>query len=46
MKTGNIETYIEYKKIEALDNTIEEKKGENINETYQSEGDSNKRSSV
>lgn len=46
MKTGNLETYIEYKRISALDKSINEKKGEIVDETYQSEGDSNKRSSL
>ncbi|MGN1013067.1 MAG: hypothetical protein ACI4ON_04485 [Clostridia bacterium] len=46
IKTGNLETYIEYKKIEALDNTIDKKKGEIIDETYQGERNSNKRSSL
>lgn len=45
MKTGNLETYIEYKRIEALGN-IDEKKGEVISETYQGQGDSNKRSNI
>ncbi len=42
IKTGNIETYMEYRKIQALNN----KEGIIIDETYQSKGDSNKRSSV
>lgn len=46
IKTGNLETYMEYKKIEALGNMIDEKKGEIIDETYQGERDSNKRSSI
>ena len=46
MKTGNLETYIEYRKIADLDRGINEKKGEIVDETYQSEGDSNKRSSL
>lgn len=45
MKTGNLETYIEYKRIEALSN-IEEKKGEVISETYQGQRNSNKGSNI
>ncbi len=43
--TGNIETFIEYKRLMEL-NGIYEKKGEIINEAYQSKGDSNTRSSI
>ena len=46
IKTGNLETYIEYRKIADLDRGTNEKKGEDINETYQSERNSNKRSSI
>lgn len=47
MKTGNIETYMEYKKIEALRDMIDDnKKGGITDETYQSERNSNKRSSL
>lgn len=46
VKTGNIETFMEYKKIEAINNEINEKKGEIVDETYQSERNSNKRSNI
>lgn len=41
LTTGDLETFIEYRKL----NDIYEKKGE-VNEAYQSQGDSNKRSSI
>lgn len=45
--TGNIETFIEYKKLMALNsNDVYEKKGDIVNEACQSKGDSNTRSSV
>lgn len=45
--TGNVETFMEYKKLMALnDNEIYDKKGGIIDEAYQSEGDNNKRSSI
>lgn len=46
MKTGNLETYMEYKRIEELDNMIEEKKGEVIDETCQSERNRDKGSNI
>lgn len=46
IKTGNLETFLEYKKIQALDNVLNNKKGEKIDETYQSERNSNKGSSI
>lgn len=45
--TGNLETFIEYKKLMALaENNIYEKKDGVINEAYQGKGDSNSRSSI
>lgn len=41
--TGNVETFIEYKK---LINQIYEKKGDITNETYQSQRNRDKRSSI
>ncbi len=43
LKTGNIETYMEFK---ALDNISYEKKGGIINEANKGERNSNKRSSI
>ncbi len=43
LKTGNIETYIEFK---ALDNIAYEKKGELINEANKGERNSNTRSCI
>ncbi len=45
--TGNLETFIEYKKLMALaENNIYEKKDGVVNEAYQSKGDSDTRSSL
>ncbi len=46
--TGNVETFIEYKKILELhnSNSIYEKKGDILNEASKGEGDSNTRSSL
>lgn len=43
MRTGDIEAFIEYKKIEKINN---ENRNVNINETYQGEGNSNKGSNI
>ncbi len=43
LKTGNIQTYMEFK---ALENMIFEKKGETIDEANKGERDSNTRSSI
>ena len=45
--TGNLETFIEYRKIMQLnENNIYEKKDGVINEAYKGKGDSNSRSSI
>lgn len=45
--TGNVETFMEYKRLIALSrDEIYDKKDGILNETYQSERDSNKRSSL
>ncbi|MBO5476601.1 MAG: hypothetical protein J6A15_02455 [Clostridia bacterium] len=45
--TGNVETFMEYKKMLALSrNSIYEKKGEIANETCKGEGDCNKGSCI
>lgn len=45
--TGNLETFIEYRKIMQLnENNIYEKRDGVINEAYQGKGDSNSRSSI
>jgi len=43
LKTGDINTFVEYKKIQ---NELYEKKGDITNETYQSQGNSDKRNNV
>ena len=45
--TGNLETFIEYRKIMQLnENNIYEKKDGVVNEAYQGKGDSDSRSSL
>lgn len=45
--TGNVETFIEYRRLMALNsNDIYGKKGDIVNETCQSERDSNTRGSI
>ena len=47
LMTGNLETFLEYRKLMELNNNgIYEKKGGIMNEAYQSERNSNTRSSL
>lgn len=46
LSTGDIQTFIEYKKMREISSKIYEKKGEIADETCKSKGDSDKRSRI